>query len=176
MAQMSLRLALVTAVGGLGLAAFPDTARRLARRFPRSRSAAVVLTALDLLWVTGIIRSASLGRFEYLKTYLVPAAVISFLAIVLLMDELLAPRALGGLLLLCGNPVLKAARWHASPWRLVVVGLVYLWVVAGMWLVLSPWRFRLTVEKLSTNFHIRLVGAAVLALAGLLGVLAVTVY
>ena len=80
------------------------------------------------------------------------------MAIIFLMDELLAARAFGGLLLLAGNPVLLAARWAPTPWRLVMPTLVYIWVLAGMILVLSPWRLRKALERLGGDRGWRLAG------------------
>jgi uncharacterized protein YjeT (DUF2065 family) len=69
-------------------------------------------------------------------------APLAFVLIVLFMDELLAARAFGGVLLLLGDPILDAIRWHDSPLRLVITSLTYVMVVAGMALVLSPYYFR----------------------------------
>lgn len=120
----------------------PGAFRRALGAFPRSWLPAWILTAFDLTWVCWVILHAELGRFEFLKPAVYFAGPISFFLIVIFMDELLAPRALGGLLLLIANPVLNAARWHDSPWRLVMTVLAYVWVVAGITLVLSPFRFR----------------------------------
>lgn len=133
--------AMIVVVNGLALTA-PEAIRQWARSFPRSRSWAWTLTAADLLWVAWIILRAPLGRFENLKPAVYVAAPVLFFLIVFFMDELLAPRAAGGLLLLLANPILNAARWHPSVWRLVVTVLVYIWVVAGIVFVLSPYRFR----------------------------------
>lgn len=132
---------IIVAVNGLSLAA-PQAIRKWALAFPRSRLWAWTLTAVDLFWVAWIILHAPLGRFENLKPAVYVAAPVFFILIVFFMDELLAPRAAGGLLLLVANPILNAARWHASSWRLVVTVLVYLWVVAGIVFVLSPYRLR----------------------------------
>jgi hypothetical protein len=54
-------------------------------------------------------------------------------------------------LLLIAVPILQAARWHASAWRLVVVVLVYLWIIYGLLLLLSPWWFRKTYQPFIDN-------------------------
>ena len=61
------------------------------------------------------------------------------------------PRALGGFLLLIAVPILQIARWHESPWRLVVVVIVYLWIIYGLVLLLSPWYFRKMYTPLLEN-------------------------
>ena len=91
--------------------AIPDTG------FSRNIPAAWILTALDVAWVAWIVFHASLGWFDPLKPALYILAPMSFLAMVFFMDELLAPRALGGLLLLLANPVLNSARWLETEWR-----------------------------------------------------------
>jgi len=169
-------MGLILLVGGLIPIVSAERTTELLRRFPRSRTAAAVLTAVDLAWVAMIILRAPLGRFEFLKPYVIPAAIAAFAILFFFMDELLAPRALGGLLLLAGDPVLDAARWHPSQWRLVVVALVYLWVIAGMWLVLSPWRFRLCLEKLDPATRMRIAGGTLTAIGVLVGALALTWY
>ena len=161
----------IVAVNGVSLAA-PALMQRWARAFPRSRSWGWALTALDLSWVAWIILHAPLGRFEGLKPAIYVAAPVVFILIVVFMDELLAPRAMGGLLLLLANPILNAARWHPSNWRLVVTVLVYLWVVAGILFVLSPYRLRdmiawatASTTRFRTLSALRLViGVALLAL------------
>ena len=54
------------------------------------------------------------------------------------MDELLAPRALGGLLLLVPCPIIEVARQNG----LLLVSIAYVLVVLGIILVLSPYMFR----------------------------------
>jgi uncharacterized protein YjeT (DUF2065 family) len=151
---------LIVAVNAAFLAA-PERFKRWALAFPRSQTWAWVLTALDLLWAAWIVLRAPLGRFEHLKPAIYVAMPVAFFLVVFFMDELLAPRAAGGLLLLLANPILNAARWHPSPWRLVVTVLCYVWVIAGMVFVLSPYRFRYMVEwATKTPERMRLLGVA----------------
>ena len=73
--------------------------------------------------------------------------------------------------------ILAAARWHPSPARLVVTLLAYSWVVLGLFLLLSPYRFRLAAERLlATRRRCRVCGAVLTGLAVLLLVLAAFVY
>ncbi len=120
----------------------PAFFRRMATGFSRNMPAAWILTAIAVMWVSWIVFHASLGRFEPLKPLLYVAAPVSFFAMVFFMDELLAPRALGGLLLLLANPVMNSARWLETPWRLVMIVIAYVWVIAGITFVLSPFRLR----------------------------------
>lgn len=123
-------------------AIWPAQARRALLAFPRNRMAGAILAALDLLAVGAILYRTPLGWFEPWKwslAILCPAAIV---VVVAFADELLAPRALGGLLLILAAPLLDAARWHGSDARLVMSVLAYAWVVAGVAFVVSPWLFR----------------------------------
>ena len=144
----------------------PALFRRVATGFSRNAPAAWILTAIDVLWVAWIILHASLGRFESLKPLVYIGAPVSFFAMVFFMDELLAPRALGGLLLLLANPVLNSARWLDTQWRLVMVVIAYVWVIAGIMFVLSPFRLRQAAEW-GTKTNLRcIVGGSIRILVG----------
>ncbi|MBN1671437.1 MAG: hypothetical protein JXR37_10410 [Kiritimatiellae bacterium] len=168
--------ALITASGLVCLLA-PTRVREWARRFPRSLLAGRILTAGVVIWVALVLVRAPFGRFENLKPLLYVAAPLFYFLVVRYMDELLAPRALGGLLLLVANPVLKAAFLHESNIRLVMTVLAYLLVIAGMALVLGPYRFRLVAERfLTSDARCRALGAMRLVLGGLLLGLGLLVY
>ncbi len=140
-------------VGGLGLlaglvtVAVPRSVKTALAAFPRSRWMGWVLTLVCVVWVAWVVQHAALGRFEGLKPMVPVAAVVLLGAVVFFLDELLAPRALGGLLMLVANPVLMGVRWVDSPWRFVAVLLAYSWVVAGCGLMLYPWLFRKAAER-----------------------------
>jgi hypothetical protein len=161
-------------VAGFALLRFPSALRTALAAFPRSKWPGWILTALCVFWVSWVIRHAALGRFEALKPLIPVLAVLLFLAMVWLLDELLAPRALGGLLLLVANPVLNGVRWADSAWRFVPAIIAYAWVVAGCVLVLHPWAFRKLVERFARSDGAlrrlgwgKLLASAVLLAAGL---------
>ena len=146
----------------------PAFFRRMATGFSRNVPAAWILTAIDVAWVAWIILHAALGRFEFLKPLVYVAAPVSFFAMVFFMDELLAPRALGGLLLLLANPVLNSARWLDTQWRLVMIVIAYVWVIAGITFVLSPFRLRQAAEwGTKTDFRC-ILGGSIRVLVGAL--------
>ena len=177
LAQMACALGTFIVVLNLPAALAPGLFRRMVEAFPRSKLPALFLTALDLGWVSWVILHAPLGRFEFLKPAVYAAAPISFLAIVFFMDELLAPRALGGLLLLLANPILNAARWHPSNWRLVMTVAAYLWVISGIVLFLSPYRFRhFAAFMTKTDMRCRLLGLVRLAVGACFLFLGLRVY
>jgi uncharacterized protein YjeT (DUF2065 family) len=164
-------------LAGLALLAAPAACRAYVPGIGRHQPTAWVLTALDLLWVAWIVNNASLGRFDALKPGLYLLTPAAFFLIIFYMDDLLAVRVLGGLLLLMANPVLNAARWVDTEWRFVMTVLAYGWAVAGIALVLSPylWR-RWTTPLLATDARCRASGLAKLAAGAALLYLAWRIY
>lgn len=150
---------------GLPMLLAPAATQRALAAFPRSRSAAWILTALDLAWVVLIMRGASLGPFDILKPYLPLIGLAAYAAILWGIGELLAVRALGGLLLLLGDPILDAVRWTGGAWPIAVAILAYILVIIGAIWVLWPWTFRKTHERLTkTPLRWRLWSALLIAL------------
>jgi uncharacterized protein YjeT (DUF2065 family) len=146
---------IVLALGGLHAVlgawwlAAPESARAAVKGFPRHRLAGWLLAAAALAWAGSNVYHAELGRFSYLKPWIfgiVPALIALVGAF---MNELLAPRALGSLMLLAAAPILKAVQFHESKLSLAVTVMAYVWVVLGMAWVLGPYRFRRWVSPLS---------------------------
>ena len=147
------------------------------RRFPRNRWCGYALAVAAIAWAAWLLHGLPLGRFESLKTWLIPVTIIFGGLVCYYMEELLAPRALGALLLLYPAPLLEAARLHESDWSVVMSVLAYIMVIKGMTLLLSPYRFRhLTERFLRTDAVCRLAGTGGLAVDALLLLLALTVY
>ena len=134
---------------GLPMLLAPAATQRALAAFPRNRIAAWLLTAVDLAWVVFIMSHAELGLFNILKPYLPLIGLAVFAAIVWGIGELLAVRALGGLLLLLGDPILDAVRWTGGYWPIAVAVLAYILVIIGAIWVLWPWTFRKTHERLT---------------------------
>lgn len=163
-------------VAGAGLTAAPGTARGILSSFPRNRPAAWVLTAMALAWVAWIVYHARLGRFDALKPWIWVAGPVAFGLTVVFVDELLAARALGGLLLLAANPILQTARVNDSPWSVVVSAFTYVLIVAGIAWMLGPYRFRRWTAWLTDGARARMTGLALAATGLVLAGLAVTAY
>ncbi len=164
LAKLLLALGVLGVLVGIGLLAFPAAVRRGWTAFPRSKVPGWMLTAVCVFWVAWVVQHAALGRFDGLKPLIPFAAVGLFAAMVVFLDELLAPRALGGLLLLVANPILMGVRWAESAWRIVPVLIAYAWVVIGCALMLHPWVFRKVGERfLASDGRLRLAGWGKLA-------------
>lgn len=154
-------------VAGAACSAAPESVSNALLRFPRSRTAAWLLSAAAVAWTAWIVHGASLGRFAFLEPWVLPAAPVVWILVNRWMDELLAPRALGGLLLLAANPLLRSVRMHPSSWSRMPAVLAYLFVLAGITLVLSPHLFRRAcAPAIHPIGRLRLAGA-VLTVAGI---------
>jgi hypothetical protein len=167
---------LATAGGLLGLIR-PALAHRFAEVFPRSTVPAWILTALCCWLGAKEALGMNMGFLDAYKKYIYVISPAVFVASVVFMKELLAPRALGGFLLLIAVPILQVARWHESAWRLVLVVMVYVWIVCGITLLLSPWYFRKLYAPFTKNETLLKVSALTKAALGIiLIVLGVLVY
>jgi len=127
--------------GGISLLA-PARIRAGVAAFPRSVWPGRILAAIDLVWAAYELSLMHLGMFDAWKVHLYWLTPVAIVLCIVYLDELLSPRALGGFLLLLAGPVLDIARWHPSPWRLVVTVIAYLWILLGLTFLLSPWWFR----------------------------------
>lgn len=138
------------------------------KTFPRSRFWGMLLTAIALLCSAVMIDRMTLGELSKYKWLLYILTPLSFYLIIQFLDELLAARAFGGLLMLL-PVVMVESRWHTSPWRLVVIVLAYVMVVAGIWLMLCPFKFRIWASAISSENPRRpIIGILLAVISGLL--------
>ncbi len=173
----SLGLGVIHLLAGLGLAVTPAGSREWLRVFPRHVWIGRVLAAVALAWSALLVWEMPLGWFDAYKQWLWVGAPVCYLLVVLFLDELLASRALGGLLLLVPAPLLDAARFHESIWRLAPILLAYAWVILGILLVLGPYRFRKWVNVLcATEKRCQWMAWGLLGLGALFVVLALTAF
>ncbi len=119
-----------------------DLVNRFAQLFPRSVVPAWILTALCCWMGTQEAMKMNMGFLNGYKQYIYFIAPVVFIASVVFMKELLAPRALGGFLILLAVPVVRTASLSGKPLFQVVVAVGYVWVVYGLVLLMSPWWFR----------------------------------
>ena len=148
--------------------------RRFARSVWPGRVLAAVCAAWSLLWVAAMPLGSLLDPlFPYLQ-FLLPVFVV---AVCVFLPELLSCRAAGALMVLLPAPLLSAAQWHPSPWRLLVVAVAYAMAVAGMFFVAKPWLLRDAVAwTVASPRRFRAVSAAFAVAALALLVCAATVY
>lgn len=160
-------LGLIGVLAGLSAAAVPAPFARALNALPRSTAAGYALSTVAWIWAGYALWNMNL---DFLMPYrnLIPIAVLICVPLTWFwLDNLLPCRAIGGLLTLFPYELLHVARVHASPWRLAVVSFAYLCIVAGMVLLLYPWKLRQTIVGLTQRAALfRLAGVA----AALVGV------
>ena len=152
----------------------PTAYRDVVRKFPRSEPWGWALMTLGTGWFLWLLKGEAVSDFAALKPYMYAGFALLGLGTCLYLKDFLAVRGLAIVLLLLGKLVTDSARWVDSPWRLVLVTWAYLWIVAGMWFTISPWRLRDLIEwKTATDQRIRVGSGLRLALGLLVALLGI---
>ncbi|HEY3901500.1 MAG TPA: hypothetical protein VGM54_23015 [Chthoniobacter sp.] len=110
--------------------------------FPRSRKWGVALVTLAALWFFLLVAKMDLGEFTNWRPTVLILTPIAWVLTWKYVDEFLAVRALGMLVLLAAEPLLEAAFLRPELTRLFLVGLVYVWTVFAMFWVGTPYTLR----------------------------------
>jgi hypothetical protein len=159
----------------LGAAGFAmeGSVRNALATFPRSRSAGIVLLAIDLVWSFWLVSTMEMGEFSAFRRPFLFLLPVGFFLTLRFVDEFLAVRALGILALLMAEPLLDAAFFRYESSRLVLSVLAYLLVVLGLTWVMVPYKLRdqiswfnkTTARWRGINAFAFVWGAALIALA-----------
>ena len=177
LAVITLAVGLIALCAGAVLILKPDATRAALADFPRSVWPGRILAAVDLVWAAYALSLMHLGMFDAWKVHLFWLTPIAIFLCIKYLDELLSPRSLGGFLLLLAGPVLAVTRWHDSEWRVVMATVAYIWILAGLVLLLSPWWFRRVALIISKNNSGLIAAGVAKAAAGVaLILLAILVY
>lgn len=126
----------------LSLLAFVRPARLSLPQFPRSKTAGAVLLTIDLAWSFWLLATMEMGEFSNFRRPLLIILPIGYFLVLRFVDEFLAVRALGILLLLAAEPLLDAAFLRPEMSRLLVAVLAYIMIVAGLIWVMMPYLLR----------------------------------
>jgi hypothetical protein len=121
---------------------FGAAAQNLLRSFPRSLPAGVALFVAASAWFAGLVAFTDLGEFSSVRSKLLFLTVLAAVLMLRFVQEFLAARALGMLLLLIAEPLLESAWMRPESGRLWLVGLVYGWIVAGLFFIGTPYVLR----------------------------------
>lgn len=143
----------------MGLAR-PAAFAAAARKFPRSLSWGYVLVAAATLWFLYNLSLESVADFAAYKPMMYSGFGLVGALVCIFIPDFLAVRGLALIFMLLGKLTLDTARWHPSPWSLVILVWAYLIICAGMWLTVSPWRLRdLIGWATATEKRIRVISA-----------------
>jgi hypothetical protein len=138
-----------------------ETIRSWLLAFPRSRNAGFALLTIAAIWAFTLVAVMDLGEFsKYQRPLMILIPAAWFLSIKYV-DEFLAVRASGMLLLLLAEPVLEAAFLRPETSRLLLVVLAYVWIVAGMFWVGMPYVMRNQIAWITKTRERWIAGCAV---------------
>ena len=135
-------------LGALGFA-MGGSARNFMAAFPRSRTAGIVILAIDLVWSFWLVSTMEMGEFSAFRRPFLFALPIGFFLTLRFVDEFLAVRALGILALLGAEPMLDAAFFRYEPSRLILTVFAYVLVMLGLTWVMVPYKLRDQISWLS---------------------------
>ena len=116
------------------------------KRLPRSREAGAVLLTVDGVWAFWLVATIDLGEFTTYRPIFLSAIVAGYFLTLVFVDEFLAARALGMLLMLAAEPLLEAAFLRPETSRLLLSVLAYAWATMGIFWVGKPDLLRDQVE------------------------------
>lgn len=178
-----MKLSLLSILLGLGMAvpqvyglARPTAFAAAVRKFPRSLPAGFFLMALGTAWFLWLVKQEPIADFTAFKPYMLAAFAGIGVATCIFVQDFLAVRGLAVVLLLVAKLMLDTGRPHLgeTPWVLLNQTLAYGFVVAGIWLTVSPWRLRdflnwVTANEKRSKLHslLRLVFALLVLVLGL---------
>ena len=183
---MTLNLSTLSIILGLGMAlpqiygiVSPQKFAASVRQFPRSVPWGVALMLLGTGWFLWNLNEESISDFAVYKTPMMLGFAAIGIGACLFVQDFLAVRGLAVLLLLLARLMLDTGRpvLPVTLWALVIQTWAYLFVVAGIWLTVSPWRLRdLLNWATASEKRVRIGSAIRLAFGLFVALLGFTVY
>jgi hypothetical protein len=181
-----MKLSLLTILLGVGLglpqiAGLTQPARlsAAARKFPRNLPAGVALMLLGTAWFVWNVNIEPIADFSAFKPYMMAGFIAVGVLSCIFVQDFLAVRGLAVVLLLLGKLMVDTGRPHLgeSPFVLVIQAWAYVFVVAGIWYTIFPWKMRDFVNwATATESRIRLLSGVRLAFAAFVLLLGLTVF
>jgi hypothetical protein len=149
--------------------------KNLLRDFPRSRKWGIALVTVAAIWFFLLVGKMDLGEFSNWRQTVLILTPVAWILTWKYVDEFLAVRALGMVVLLAAEPLLEASFLHAGAAHFWLNGLVYLWIIFAMFWVGTPYTLRDQIAWVSkTDGRWRLAGLAGVVYGALLIVLKFT--
>ena len=151
-----------------------DGTRRFLQRLPRSKEMGGVLLTVDAVWAFWLVATIDLGEFTTYRPIFLGVIVAGYFLTLAFVEEFLAVRALGMLLLLAAEPLLEAAFLRPEASRLLLSVLAYAWATAGIFWVGMPYLLRDQIEwvsKTEMRWRLAALGGVVYGVAVLVAAL-----
>lgn len=148
LSTLAIALGLVAAAPqAYGLANPKGLAERM-RKLPRHIPIGVALMAIGTAWFLYNLSLESIADFAAFKPHMMVVFAGIGLLTCIFVHDFLAARGLAIVLLCLAKLMVDTGRPHLADtsWVLVIQGWAYVFVVAGIWLTISPWRLRNFIE------------------------------
>jgi hypothetical protein len=144
LSTLAIALGLAAAVPQVYGLANPKGLAAKASRFPRNIPLGILLVLCGTAWFLYNLSQESIADFAALKPHMMVAFAGIGLLTCIFVHDFLAVRGLAIVLLCLAKLMVDIGRPHLgdSSWVLVFQGLAYVFVIAGIWLTISPWRLR----------------------------------
>ena len=154
---ISLSIGIIFLAIGIFSLMLADMAKTFWQKLPRSIWIGRILTAFCLIWAMLWLFLMPMGFLDITKLHLWWLTPVAIVATCLLLPDLLACRAIGGLFVLIPAPMFSSAAWHPSTSRYLIIVLGYVFVLVGMFYIAMPWLLRDNITwalKTPTRFKI----------------------
>lgn len=149
------------------------------RKFPRHVPTGIVLMLLATAWFVWNVKIEPVADFAAMKPYMMAVFAAIGIGACFFVQDFLAVRGLAVVLLLLAKVMVDAGRPHLgeTPWVYLIQAWAYLFVIAGIWFTISPWRLRdLLNWATATEQRIKIGSAIRLAFALLVVTLGCTAF
>jgi len=179
LSTLAITLGLAAAVPQIYGLVNPKGLAAWARKFPRHIPIGVLLVLAGTAWFLYNLNQESIADFAAFKPHMMLAFAAIGLGTCVFVHDFLAVRGLAVVLLLLAKLMVDTGRPHLgdSHWVLVIQGWAYFFVIAGIWLTISPWRLRDWIEWNTANENrIRLGSMLRLAFGVFVAILGATVF
>lgn len=120
----------------------PQATQAWLRALPRSKALGFVFVTVAAGWFAWLVWTMDLGEFTPWRRTVLLATPVAWWLAWQYVEEFLAVRALGMLVLLGAEPLLEAAFLRPEMSRLFLVTLVYGWIVLALFWVGMPFTLR----------------------------------
>ncbi len=151
LSSITLSLGLIGLIVSIYGIFFPSKIYYFVEKFPRNILIGRILAAICCILAAResfVMNMAGLNAYKDLIYIIAP---VIFVCSIIFLKELLASRALGGILCLISVPIVKTASLSGSPFFQIISLIGYVWVIYGITLLMAPWTFRKINFFLSRN-------------------------
>lgn len=123
------------------------------RRFPRHLPSGIFLMLLGTAWFVWNVKGEPISDFSSFKPHMLVAFSAVGLLSCIFVRDFLAVRGLAIVFLLLAKLMVDSGRPHLgeTPFVLVIQGLAYFFVVAGIVFTVAPWKLRDWLEWFTQN-------------------------